>query len=345
MIRRVGLALTGVLALAGAASASLPVQFFGGAWARTGQDSIRLWANSPQARLAIDNRGGHEFDNLSVSWQNLMPGAFLATPQGVVLGSSRDGSELSTQLSVPPGERQEWALHPNVNGDYRFAVIGDTANRETGARTFGELSREMAREHIHFALHLGNAVTEGNPHQMQIFQDQLKSFPFPTYVLPGDRDLQGHGAAAWQKLFGGLPLCFHVAHDTFVLLDDAHGTLSVSERVWLVRTLAAESAAHPAHLFVFLHEPPVDPRPGINRTMAPREAHWLLDLFKRAHVSAVFAGHVPLYARHTYDGVQYVTTGGGGEALWGRPRTGGFYHFVRVDVTPDSLQITPVALN
>lgn len=345
MRRRLALALAGALAIAGPAAAALPIQFSGGAWTPSGDDAIRLWANSPQARLAVDNRAGHAFTNLAVAWQNLLPGAFLATPQGVVLGSSRDGSELSTQLSVPPGERQEWALHPNVNGAYRFAVLSDTANRESGARTFGALSREMAREHVHFALHLGNAVTDGNAHQMQIFQDQLRSFPFPTYVLPGSRDESHGGAVAWQKLFGGLPLCFHVAHDTFLMLDDAHGTLPPSERVWLVSTLAAETATHPAHLFVVMHEPPVDPRPGLNETMAPREARWLLDLFKRAHVSAVFAGHVPVYARRTYDGVTCVTTGGGGQRLWGTPRAGGFHHFVRVDVAPNGLQITPVALD
>ena len=86
-------------------------------------------------------------------------------------------------------------------------------------------------------------------------------------------------------------------------------------------------------------------RRGINRTLDRGEASWLLKLFHRDRVSAVFAGYVPMYARQTYLGVPYVTTGGGGQRLWGTPRQGGFYHFVRVDVDGNRLLITPVALN
>jgi hypothetical protein len=278
-----------------------------------------------------------------VQWQNLVAGSYLSTPEGVVLGSSRDGNPMASQLTLPPGERQSWGLHPNVGEPYRFAVIGKTRNSSQGQRTFGELSKRMAAQKSQFSLHLGDAVDGGNPQQLAVFREQLKSFAFPTYALPGNDDLAGSGRKAWNQLFGQLPLSFKVDKDRFLMVDNASGTLSKNDRAWLERSLQRANDERARHIFVFLHDPPVDPRPGINHGMTNREeVRSLLALFQRQHVHTVFASHLGFYSNETRRGVNYVITGGGGDELGASPKAGGYHHYVQVEVYGPSVNVFPV---
>lgn len=345
MTRRV-FSLAALLALAvtqTADAANMPISLAGGAWSLKAPDRLHVWANSPQATLGLDNRRNTSFTTMNVHWQNLVAGAYVSTPEGVVLGSSRDGDPMATALSLPPGERQRWSLAPNINGAYRFAVIAKTKNAEAGQRTYGELAKRMGAQNTQFSLHLGDAVSGGNARQLELFREQLKAFPFPTYALPGSDDLAGDGRKAWARLFGAVPLSFKVDKDRFLMLDNAAGTLRPDQRTWLERSLQAASDERARHIFVFLNKPLVDPRPGINRGMKDvNEVRALLGLFQRHGVRTVFAGHLPLYARETRRGVDYVVTGGGGDKLYGKPQQGGYHHYVQVEVNGDAVNVYPV---
>lgn len=344
MTRRV-LPLTALLALSvatGASAARFPFTVTMGASALHG-DRLQVWANSPEAAVTLDNQGNSGFMTMSVQWQNLMAGSYVATPEGVVIGSNRESGTMGTSLTVPPGERQSWAAHPNVSGAYRFGVIGKTKNAEEGQRTFGELSKRMAGQKEQFALHLGDAVAEGNVQQLALFREQLKSFPFPTYAMPGNDDLAGAGKKTWNQLFGQLPMSFKVDKDRFVMVDNSAGTLSKDNRAWLERALQQANDERARHIFVFLHDPPVDPRPGINRGMTNKtEVRSLLALFQQHHVHTVFSSHLPFYSHEVRRGVHYVITGGGGDRLYGSPKSGGFHHFVQVEVNGDNVTMFPV---
>lgn len=345
MTRRV-LSLAALLALAvtqTADAANMPISLTGGAWSLKAHDRLAVWANSPQATLGLDNRRNTGFTTMNVHWQNLVAGAYVSTPEGVVLGSSRDGAPMATALSLPPGERQRWSLAPNINGAYRFAVIAKTNNAEAGQRTYGALAKRMGAQNTQFSLHLGDAVSGGDARQLELFREQLKAFPFPTYALPGGDDLAGDGRKAWARLFGAVPLSFKVDKDRFLMLDNAAGTLRPDQRAWLARSLQSASDERARHIFVFLNKPLVDPRPGINRGMKDvNEVRSLLALFQKHGVRTVFAGHLPLYARETRRGVDYVVTGGGGDKLYGKPQQGGYHHYVQVEVNGDAVNVYPV---
>lgn len=348
MIRRTTFLLPVLAAVAvttAADAARMRVAFSGGAFTLKQPSQVVAWSNSPQSAIAIDNRQHGGFTNVSVTWQNLIAGSFLASPEGVVISSSREGAEMVSQLTVPPGERQQWSLHPNVNGPYRFAVIGGTRNPDQAQRVFGEAAKRMAAEKITFAVHLGNAVSGGSESQMQVFRNQLKSFPFPTYVVPGNHDLTAGGRGPWGRLFGEMPVTFRIDRDRFVMMDNAFGTLSRSQLAWLERTLAKAQDEQARHVFVFMHRPPVDPRPGINKAMTDiQQVRSLLALFERHHVHTAFAGHIPMYARERRRGVDYVTTAGGGEKPAVGAGRGGFYHYMRVVVDGDTVAIEPIKL-
>lgn len=340
--------LGAVLAAAAAAASAdiggVHAEVSRGALETPAPDHMQVWCNSPQTSLTVDNGNHAGFVGLSATWQNLMAGAFVATPEGVVIGSSRDGSALKTSVTVQPRERQRWTLHPNTRDNYRFAVIGDTRNAVTGSQIFGRLSKDMARGQVQFAIHLGNAVSRGNSSQLQLFREQLRSFPFPTYVVPGNEDVTDGGRKTWRKLFGDVPLEFNIGKDHFLLVDNAFGKVDKPTLSWLESTLKQANDDHARHIFVFLHQPLVDVRPGLNQGMRDvDQVRELLRIFQAHRVHTVFAGHIPLYARETRRGVFYVTTGGGGEKLAAHAGNGAFHHYVRVEVNGDDVRMEPVA--
>jgi len=246
---------------------------------------------------------------------------------------------------VSPGDHQQWALHPNVNGPYKFAVIGDTRNSTASQRIYGQLSRDMAARQMLFSIHLGNAVTNGSVRQLELFREQLKSFAFPTYVVPGNHDVAGPGRKAWQRLFGAVPLSFKVARDRFLLIDNTSGVLDKSQLKWLESGLQQASGEQARHTFVFLHQPLVDTRPGINQAMRDvAQVRNLLRLFQRYRVHTVFAGHIPMYAQEQRRGVRYVTSGGGGDKLAPSAGRGAYHHYIKVEVDGDGVNVAAVPL-
>jgi hypothetical protein len=319
--------------------------FTNGAVEAKGPDQLALWCNSPQATLTLDNSLHGGFAGVGTTWQNLVNGAYVATPEGVVIGTSRDGSALKTQLTMQPREKQRWALKPNMAGSYRFAVIGETRNPVSGSQTFGKLSKDMGRRQVQFAVHLGNAAAKGNASQLQVFREQLRSFPFPTYCLPGNEDVAGEGKKAWRQLFGEVPEVFAIGRDRFVLLDNANGKLDKAEVSWLDATLKRANDEHARHIFVFMHQPLVDIRPGLNQGMQDlTQVRALLQLFQARRVHTVFAGHIPMYARETRRGVYYVTSGGGGQKLAPLAGAGAINHYVRVEVNGDDVRAEAIKL-
>lgn len=310
-----------------------------------GADQIQLWCNSPSAQLALDNSLHAGFAGVNTTWQNLPAGAYVTTPEGVVIGTSRDGSALKTQLTLQPREKQRWMLKPNMGNTYRFAVIGETRNPQTGAQTFGKLGKDMANRQVQFAIHLGDAAAKGNASQMQVFREQLRAFPFATYCIPGSDDVAGGGRKAWKQLFGDMPLAFAIGRDRFLLLDNAQGKLDKPSLAWLEAMLAHATDEHARHIFVFLHQPLVDVRPGLNQGMQDLDqVRHLLQLFQAHRVHTVFAGHIPMYARETRRGVYYVTSGGGGQKLAPLAGAGAIHHYVRVDVNGDDVKAEAVKL-
>ena len=81
------------------------------------------------------------------------------------------------------------------------------------------------------------------------------------------------------------------------------------------------------------HQGAVDGHRGDSLDRYPRFRDTLHQLFVQQNVTCVFEGHEHLYNRQERDGVVYVITGGGGAPLYANELKGGFYHYLRVDVT------------
>lgn len=334
MTTRLGLAALAATLLAVPASANgLAISAQGGAWQLQGYEKLQIWANSPEAAVTVDNRGQRGFLTLNATWDNIVAGSFVSTPEGVVVGTSRDGTPVSGAITIPSAERQSWSVKPNITGAYRFAVLGGTRAAAPGQATYGQISQAMKGQGVNFAIHLGDAVTNGNKRQLEVFREQLRSFAFPTYVLPGNHEVAAGGRKDWQRLFGSMPLSFKVGGDRFLMIDNATGTLDRKQEAWLLGALGRATDEKARRIFVFLHQPLVDVRPGLNQGMRDVvQVRRLLKIFRQHAVHTVFAGHIPMYAREHRQGVAYVTTAGGGERPAAPPARGGYHHWVRVDV-------------
>ncbi|MEB3222317.1 MAG: hypothetical protein VKS61_09595 [Candidatus Sericytochromatia bacterium] len=311
----------------------MPVATSEGAWELKAHDRLTLWANSPEAGLALDNSQGRGFWNLTASWENCMAGAFVATPEGVVAGTSRDGSAIATTLNLQPGVTQRWSLKPNVSGAYRFAVVSGTG--VPGAQPLhARFARDAAARGVGFAIHLGDGVEAGANKGAAAFRERLRAHAFPTYCLPGRQELAASGGrAAWSRLFGNLPIVFRIGQDHFLLVDNAAGHLSPAQERWLQATLDQAVKAKARRVFVFAHRPLVDVRPGFNQGMQDiNQVRRLLKLFGGSHVDTVFGGRIGVFASERRRGIRLVTSAGGGTRLGAPPARGGYHHWVRVDV-------------
>ncbi|NOZ02717.1 MAG: hypothetical protein GXP54_12630 [Deltaproteobacteria bacterium] len=76
-------------------------------------------------------------------------------------------------------------------------------------------------------------------------------------------------------------------------------------------------------------------------------------LFEKHHVDMVFSGHNHCYEHFLVNGIHYIVTGGGGAPLYGVGegppdeqdlliKAKSFYHYLRLDVTKDSLDVSVV---
>jgi len=72
---------------------------------------------------------------------------------------------------------------------------------------------------------------------------------------------------------------------------------------------------------------------------------YIRELFKEFKVDAVFSGHDHMFYRETHDGTEYIITGCSGAYPYVTEEEGGFYHFLKIDVKPNSWILTVIDKN
>jgi len=129
-----------------------------------------------------------------------------------------------------------------------------------------------------------------------------------------------------------------------VFMLDSNRSGDAIQRAWLEDALASSTA--PVKIAAF-HHPPFtvgsvhDPSLKIQRDWVP--------LFRRHGVRMVFAGHNHLYEHLLIDGIDYVTTGGGGAGLYRCARTDpglrrcvSAHHFLLVLVEGERIEVRAI---
>ncbi len=234
---------------------------------------------------------------------------------------------------------------PDKN-NYSFAVFGDNKNSHL---TFPRLLRRVSNDHeIKFAMDLGDLVFDGEMEKYRYFFKQVKrNLRVPLLTAIGNHELRENGRGLYYELLGPFYYSFHIGNDYFIVLDDANEKgLDLWQLNWLKKQLK-DSISY-KHKFVFMHVPLFDPRnskiptPFFHHCLPRKSAEKLLKLFEKYKVTHIFASHIHAYYRGKWGSIPYTITGGAGAELVGDNPSHDFYHYLKVSIKGDKVDIKVV---
>jgi len=224
-----------------------------------------------------------------------------------------------------------FAAEPESNSPQRFAfaVMGD--NRD-GDPIFRKIIESLNADlEIGFAVNCGDLTPHGREREFKHYLLMTGKSRIEIYPVIGNHDIVD-SRTNYEKFLAPRYYSFDYGNSHFVMLDNvSQGGLGKAQWSWLRKDLSKHSREH---VFVFFHKPLLDPSGHMpHYIMKPRnEVQELIALFQKYNVKYVFFGHIHGYGRAERDGIVYILTGGAGSPLYLPAFSGGFYHYVKVNV-------------
>ncbi len=219
---------------------------------------------------------------------------------------------------------------------FSFAVVGDSRDNPN---LYKKILKMIADDKVAFLVHTGDLVSHGYQPEFVEFRELMKDFPLPFLPVPGNHD-SPDGLLREYLQYTGAPgphYSFEYGLLHFAMADTHLGDMPSAELAWLDQDLAATKK--PVKI-VALHYPPWDPG-GTQYVMHSGNAEFMA-LMEKHQVRYVLAGHIHAYDQGTRNGITYVITGGGGAPLSPTSTRPAFYHYLRVKVRSDKIDIEVV---
>ncbi|MGL4853737.1 MAG: metallophosphoesterase family protein, partial [Lentisphaeria bacterium] len=220
---------------------------------------------------------------------------------------------------------------------FSFAVLGDSAGNDEPLATF----IKRIRQNHDFMIHVGDqAKAETIEHYAYLLHklnDLLEGFPF--YCVPGNHDVTKEKDDAMRLRFYsrnfGLPYYwFGYGNTLFIGLDNSNSTMSDKQLKFLEKTLEMQRKQF-AHCFIYMHKPPVDPRPGQEYAMR-ENVDKLEAILRKFPINAIFCGHLHEYFKHSFAGIDFYVTPSSGQEPRGEIKDPGY---LVVNVNDDKVDI------
>ena len=227
-----------------------------------------------------------------------------------------------------------------TGADRSFAVIGDVRQ---GFGTYSRLVQHIIRQEPlpEAAFCMGDIMLRpGNDVEWVGFNKKSEPLTdlMPLYLVRGNHE--GNDPAS-ELIFSeqtGLPVgrfyhCFALGSSACIILDsnvkDEDNMIGPAQFQWLESTLdSLSSESEVRDIFIFLHHPVYSQgKYKGNKLKNADEVHNLFSSHPKIRV--IFSGHDHIYNHHIREGVNYITTCGGGEQL-NHGYGGDYYHFVLV---------------
>ena len=192
---------------------------------------------------------------------------------------------------------------------YSFAAIGDTGGDQ-------ELAWCIQRAHqlgARFMLHLGDFNYQAGDYQRSI--DLFDQAPLPIYVSIGNHDFHDSGLlhSEFRRNIGPLNHAFAIGKTRFANLDTAASMLpyGAGHRGALLESLRNTRLGF-TDTVAFTHRPLVDPSDDSTHDIGSvGERDWLIESLKQAGASTLLSGHIHIYNRVSYDGIENFIVGQG----------------------------------
>ncbi len=235
--------------------------------------------------------------------------------------------------------RQLERLQTADGGALTFAVLGDSRSNPA---VFERLLKAMAgAPSLPFAIDVGDMVEGGTLAQFDEFFKQIRPYGrLPFLTVAGNHDLgKNLDLTLYREIFGPDYYAFQVKDYYFIVLNNnLPSGLGEAQLRWLEAELK-KSQSYKIRL-VFFHYPLFDPRGGEFHHALPKEAgRRLAALLRQYHVTHSFAGHIHGYFTGDWDGVPYTVSGGGGAPLAGTDPAHSFYHYLKVTLRGDQVDV------
>jgi 3',5'-cyclic AMP phosphodiesterase CpdA len=267
--------------------------------------SFRAYAPQPALNVRCDNP-----IKLSISISNISVDAVLATQAGKIkVNEVSNGTNRTINIEAPAGSQVllKWTL-PTTN-NFTFASIGDTGGDK-------ELHWCIERAHAlgaKFLLHLGDFNYQPGDYQRSI--DAFNDSPIPVYVSIGNHDFHDDGAiySRFVNEIGPLNNTFTLGKTRFVNIDTAANVLpyGAGQRGKLFDLILADSTTT-IDTVAFTHRPLHDPSEDSHHDIGSEgERDWLIAKLKRINAKTLLSGHIHIYDRSDFDGIDNIIAGQG----------------------------------
>jgi hypothetical protein len=273
--------------------------------------NARFRAFAPEPSLVLQPEGPSE---VHILISNIASEAVLNySPSGLKISEISSNSKRT--LSIETGSSREISLQWSLPqyADYTFASIGDTGGDK-------ELNWCIERAHAlgaKFLLHLGDFNYQEGDYQRSI--DAFNNAPLPVYVSIGNHDHHNNGAI-YQRFMdeiGPLNNAFAIGQTRFVNIDTSANILpyGAGQRGELLEQLAADNndaGNNYADTVAFTHRPLHDPSEDSHHDIGSTgERDWLVASLKKINAKTLLSGHIQLYDRSDFDGIDNIIAGQG----------------------------------
>ncbi|MFT6408714.1 MAG: hypothetical protein ACJAQ6_002134 [Arenicella sp.] len=263
-------------------------------------------AFSPQPSLELQCEAPCK---LLITISNIAPEALLSHSTGTLTineASDKTKRTLSIEAESKSKISLQWTL-PEVS-EYTFASIGDTGGDK-------ELAWCIERAHAlgaKFLLHLGDFNYQEGDYQRSI--DAFNNAPLPVYVSIGNHDHHNNGAIykRFMHEIGPLNNVFSIGKTRFVNIDTAANILpyGAGSRGELLELMTHDN--NYTDTVAFTHRPLHDPEQGSHHDMGSTgERDWLISSLKKVNAKTLLSGHIHIYDRSDFDGIDNIIAGQG----------------------------------
>lgn len=232
----------------------------------------------------------------------------------------------------------------NINPDnFCFAVFGD--NRDNDEVLIKILNKIDQDPEISFSIHLGDMVHHGRKSEYCNFISLLQQYLHkPLLMVVGNHDIRGRGGRFYRKIFGPFYYSFQIGNIAFIAADTSLSKkVNKAQLLWLEKTL---SKSKNKQILVFGHQPLSDPRGGLHHhCLSAKVSDELVFLFRKYNVSRFFSGHIHSYFQGQWKGIPYTITAGAGAPLVGNGPDHYFYHYIKVRVLGQKINLEVVRVS
>ncbi len=228
-------------------------------------------------------------------------------------------------------------LKQNKGAYFSFIVFGDShvglifndaaAMKEVWHMNIEDRFRKIP---IDFVLSVGDVTLDGSRWDYKASKKVQELIKYPVITTIGNHDAR----EIFSEYYGEKEFSFVNRNSYFIILDNEVGELKDAQFEWLEQEL--EKGQEYDHIFISMHKPPFDPYQQDWYNMDNQVwAYRFRKLAAKYDVDMVFCGHKHMFKAETFDGVQYICTGGGGMLIEIPEENGGYLHYVTVQVNND----------